>query len=197
MPILYGVLEQNMGIAAPIVGFSLLVRYEGNAAEVAAALQNEIHAQDPLLAVFGEQRMEDHLSNALIFPRVGAAVFGIFGLSGLLLAAVGLYSVISYSVSSRMREIGIRLALGATRSGVRGLVVRQGMLLSCVALVIGLPIALTASKVAARALYGIAPHDWMTFSAVPVFLAAVSFLACWVPARRAASVEPQTALRHE
>jgi predicted permease len=196
-PILYSVLEQNMGMAAPIMGFSLLMRYEGNPAEVSAAMQNEIHGQDPTLAVFGEKRMDEQLSDALIMPRVAAVVFGVFGFSGLLLAAVGLYSVMSYSVSSRTREIGIRLALGATRSGVRGLVVRQGMVLSCVALGIGLPLALAASKIAGRALYGIAPHDWMTFTAVPVFLAAVALLACWLPARRAATVDPQTALRHE
>jgi predicted permease len=196
-PILYRVLEQNMGLAAPVMGFSLLARYEGNAAEVSTALRNEIHGQDPMLAVFGEQRMEDHLNDSLILPRVAAAVFGIFGFAGLLLAAVGLYSVMSYSVSSRTREIGIRLALGATRDGVRRLIVRQGMVLSCVALGIGLPIALAASKVAARVLYGIAQHDLMTFTLVPIFLAAVALVACWIPARRAATVDPQTALRHE
>ena len=197
MPILYCVLEQNIGVAAPVMGFSLMVLYEGNPAELAAAMRNEVHTIDPKLAVFNETTMEDHLNDALILPRVAAAVFGIFGFSGLLLAAVGLYSVMSYSVSSRTREIGIRLALGATHDGVRRLIVRQGMLLSCVALVIGLPIALGASKVAARVLYGIAPHDLMTFTLVPIFLAAVALLACWIPARRAATVDPQTALRHE
>jgi putative ABC transport system permease protein len=87
--------------------------------------------------------------------------------------------------------------LGATRSGVQRLIVRQGVLLSCVAMGIGLPLAWTASRVVAGVLYGIAPHDWITFTTVPVFLAVVALLACWIPARRAASVEPQTALRHE
>jgi len=141
--------------------------------------------------------MEEHLSDALILPRVAATVFGIFGFAGLLLAAVGLYGVMSYSVSSRTREIGIRLALGATRNGVQRLVVRQGMLLSCIALGIGLPLALVAAKVATRALYGIAPSDWVTFTVVPAFLTTVTLVACWVPARRAATVEPQMALRHE
>jgi ABC-type lipoprotein release transport system permease subunit len=80
---------------------------------------------------------------------------------------------------------------------VQRLVVRQGMLLSCVALGIGLPLALGAAKVAAGALYGIAPNDWVTFTGAPVFLAMVTLMACWIPARRAATVEPQTALRHE
>jgi predicted permease len=196
-PIVYRALEQDMAAAAPLMGFSLMVRYQGNAALLSAAMRAEMQALDPTLAVFSEKTMEEHLSDALIFPKVEAAVFGIFGFAGLLLAAVGLYGVMSYSVSSRTREIGIRLALGATHSGVQRLVVRQGMLLSCVALAIGLPLALAAAKVAARALYGIAPNDWVTFTVVPVFLATVTLVASWMPARSAAAVDPQTALRHE
>ncbi len=196
-PILYRSLEQNIGLAAPTFGFSLLVRYEGNAAELRTAVRNEIHTLDPQLAIFNEKTIEEHLSDALILPRVSAAMFGFFGFSGLLLAAVGLYGVMSYSVSSRTSEIGIRLALGATRGGVQRLIVRQGLLLSCIAMGIGLPLAWAASKVVAGVLYGIAPHDWITFTTVPAFLAAVTLLACWIPARRAATVEPQTALRHE
>ena len=90
---------------------------------------------------------------------------------------VGLYGVMSFSVSSRTREIGIRLAPAATRGGVQRLVLQQGMLLSSIALGIGPPLALAAAKVAAGALYGIAPNDWVTFTAVPVFLAAVTLMA--------------------
>jgi predicted permease len=196
-PILYRSLEQNIGLAAPPVGFSLLVHFQGNPAQMAAALRNEIHSVDPGLAVFSDTTIQDHLSDALLLPRVSAAMFGIFGIAGLLLAAVGLYGVMSYSVSSRTREIGIRLAMGATRGGVLRLIVRQGMLLSGIALGIGLPLALGASKVASGVLYGISSHDRMTFTTVPLFLAAVTLLACWIPARRAATVEPQSALRHE
>jgi ABC-type antimicrobial peptide transport system permease subunit len=160
-------------------------------------VRNEIHALDPQLAIFNEKTIEEHLSDAMILPRVSAAMFGFFGLAGLLLAAIGLYGVMSYSVSSRTSEIGIRLALGATRGGVQRLLVRQGVLLSCIAMLIGLPLAWAASRIVARVLYGIAPHDWITFTTVPAFLAAVTLLACWIPARRAATVEPQTALRHE
>ncbi len=196
-PILYDSLEQNIGKAAPLMGFTLLAHEQGNAAQLAAAIRNEVHEIDPALAVFGEKTIEEHLSDSLVLPRVAAAVFGLFGFAGLLLAAVGLYSVMSYSVSSRMHEIGVRLALGATRGRVQRMVVQQGMWLSCVAVGIGLPIAFAASKVAAQMLYGITPHDWVTFTAVPVFLAVVALAACWFPARRAAMVEPQTALRHE
>ena len=103
----------------------------------------------------------------------------------------------SYSVSTRTREIGFRLAMGATRGGVLRLIVWQGMLLSCIAVGVGLPLALGASRVASGVLYGITSHDPITFTTVPLFLAAVTLLACWIPARRATTLEPQTALRHE
>ncbi|HTZ60261.1 MAG TPA: ABC transporter permease [Acidobacteriaceae bacterium] len=196
-PILYRVLEQDLATAAPFMGFSLMVRYEGSPAEVASALQRETHAIDPTLAVYGQATMQEHLSDALIMPRVAAMVFGTFGLAGLLLASVGLYGVMSYTVSRRTREIGIRLALGATHDGVRRLVVRQGMVLAMVAVAIGLPLALAASKVLSGVLYGVTPHDWVTFTVAPCFLACVALIACWLPAQRAAGVEPQIALRHE
>jgi len=196
-PIAYLVLEQDMGAAAPFMGFSLVVRYEGNPAELAGALHREIHAVDPALAIFAEKTMNEHLSEALFFPKAASTVFAIFGLTGLLLALVGLYGVMSYAVSSRTREIGIRLALGATQGGVQRLIVRQGMVLACVALGVGLPISLASSKVAAGVLYGIAPYDWVTFTGVPCFLAVVALIACWLAAHRAAAVEPQTVLRHE
>jgi ABC-type antimicrobial peptide transport system permease subunit len=193
----YSVLEQDMGAAAPFMGFSLVVRYEGNPAELAAALHREIRAVDPALAIFAEKTMNEHLRGALFFPKAASTVFGIFGLTGLLLAFIGLYGVMSYAVNSRTREIGIRLALGATHGGVQRLIVRQGMVLACVALGVGLPLSLASSKVAARVLYGIAPYDWVTFTGVPCFLAVVALIACWLPAHRAAAVEPQTVLRHE
>jgi predicted permease len=196
-PILYRVLEQDIGAAAPFMGFSLIVRYEGNPAELTAALHREVHAVDPALAIFAEKAMNEHLGEALFFPKIASAIFGIFGSAGLLLALVGLYGVMSYAVNSRTREIGIRLALGATRDGVQRLIVRQGMVLAGVALGVGLPLALASSKIVARVLYGVAPYDWVTFTAVPCFLACVALVACWLPAHRAAAVEPQTVLRHE
>jgi predicted permease len=195
--ILYSVLDQDIGTAAPFMGLSLIVRYEGNAAEVIAALHRETHALDPRLAIFNEMTIPEHLNDALILPRVAAAVFGAFGFAGLSLAAVGLYGVMSYAVSQRTREIGIRLALGSTHQGVLRLVVRQGMALAVIAVAIGLPLALAAAKVLSKVLYGVTPHDWATFTAVPIFLAGVALVACWLPARRAAGVEPQIALRHE
>jgi predicted permease len=199
LPILYAGLEQNIGAgsASPLLGYSLMVHYEGNMAELAAAMRKEIHAIDPKLAVFNEKEMKEHIDDALIIPRVESAVFGTFGLAGLLLAAVGLYGLMSYSVQRRTHEIGIRLALGATRSGVQTLVVKQGMTLAVIALVIGAPLALAASKIAAKLQYGVSAYDAVTFTCVPIFLAAIALVACCIPAQRAATIEPQTALRHE
>lgn len=199
LPILYAGLEQNIGAgdASPLLGYSLMVRYEGNMAEVAAAMRKEIRAIDPNLAVFNEKEMKEHIDDALIIPRAESAVFGTFGFAGLLLAAVGLYGLMSYSVQRRTHEIGIRLALGATRSGVQALVVKQGMTLAAIAVAIGAPLALGASKIAAKLQYGVTAYDAVTFTCVPIFLGAVTLVACCIPAQRASNIEPQMALRHE
>jgi ABC-type antimicrobial peptide transport system permease subunit len=103
----------------------------------------------------------------------------------------------SYSVSRRTKEIGIRIALGAQLGAVERLIVRQGMLLTVLAVALGLPAALLGAKFSSSFLYGVHPHDLATFLGVPVLLVAVALLACWIPARRAARVDPQTALRYE
>jgi ABC-type antimicrobial peptide transport system permease subunit len=103
----------------------------------------------------------------------------------------------SYSVSRRTREIGIRVALGSPAAAVRRLVIRQGMLLFLIAGALGLTAAWAASRFSASILYVVHPHDALTFTAVPLFLTAVAFLACWIPARRAGNVDPLTALREE
>jgi ABC-type antimicrobial peptide transport system permease subunit len=164
-------------------------------------LEREIHdvirSLDPAMAIFNVETMEEHLRDALFLPRLAGTLFGIFGFTGLALAVVGLYGVMSYSVSRRTREIGIRLALGAQTSAVHRLIVGQGMLLACIALAIGLPIAFALAKFATSILYGVRPHDAVTFTIVPLFLVATALMACWIPARRAARVDPLAALRCE
>jgi len=110
---------------------------------------------------------------------------------------VGLYGVMSYAVSRRTREIGIRMAMGARPGTVERLVLRQGFLLTLIAVGLGWPAAWMLAKLASRFLYGIQPHDIVTFVLVPPFLIAVSAIACWIPARRAASIDPMQALRTE
>jgi putative ABC transport system permease protein len=120
-----------------------------------------------------------------------------FAAGALLLAAIGLYGVLSFSVGQRTREIGVRLALGADRSGVVALVLRQGMTLVASGLVLGLAGAIAASRLMTTLLYQTGPYDIATYLAVPLVLAGVSLLACYLPARRASTVEPSTALRIE
>jgi ABC-type antimicrobial peptide transport system permease subunit len=160
-------------------------------------VRTTIQSLDPSLAVFNIETMEQHVNSALFLPHLAGTLFGIFGAIGLLLAAVGLYGVMNYSVTRRTREIGIRLALGAQTTGIQRLIVSQGMRLVTVALVLGFCAAWAVAKVSASFLYGIRPHDAWTFSVVPVFLAAVALLACWIPSHRAAKVDPMQSLRHE
>jgi predicted permease len=196
-PVLYRSLAQDIGPDPSFAGYSLLVRYGGEAGALAAAVRREIHSIDPTLAVFNVETMEEHLRDALFLPRLAGWLFGVFGLLGLSLAAVGLYGVMNYWVSRRTREIGIRLALGAQIGGVERLIVRQGMALTAIAMVPGLAAAWVVTKLFTSVLYGVPPHDWAIFTMVPLFLAAVALLACWLPSRRAAGTEPLVALRHE
>jgi predicted permease len=196
-PVLYRSLEQSIGADPSFMGYTVLVHSSGDAAAVAQAVRREIAALAPTMAVFNVRTMEAHLRNALFLPRLAGTLFGIFGFVGLLLAAVGLYGVMSYSVSRRTHEIGIRMALGAQAGTVERLVIRRGMSLALVATVLGLAAALAVAKVFTAFLYGIQPYDAATFTVVPLFLGSVALLACWLPARRAARVDPLQALRHE
>jgi predicted permease len=196
-PVLYRSLAQDLGPDPSMSGYAILVRFAGNPASLGNAVRAEIHALDPSLAIFDVTTMEEHLSEALFLPRLARTLFGIFGLLGLSLSAVGLYSVISYWVSRRTREIGIRLAIGARVGEVQRLIIRQGMTLAAAALIPGFAAAWGLANLLTSFLYGIQAHDAVTFTLVPLFLVAVTFLACWIPSRRAAKVQPSTALRCE
>jgi predicted permease len=196
-PVLYRSLAQDIGRDPDFRGVSLLVRSDTDAAALERELRLVIHSLDPALAIFNVETMEEHLRDALFLPRLAGMLFGIFGLTGLVLASVGLYGVMSYSVSRRTREIGIRLALGAQIGSIQRLIIGQGMLLASIAVALGLPIAFVLAKFAGSILYGVRPHDMVTFTVVPLSLIAIAFLACWIPARRALKVDPQTALRCE
>jgi predicted permease len=196
-PVLYRSLAQSVGSDPSFLGYTVVVRSAGDAAGLASAVRGEIRALDPTLAVFNIETMEEHLRGALFLPRLAGTLFGVFGVVGLLLAAVGLYGVMNYLVSRRTREIGIRMALGAQPAGVQRLVVWQGMALTLIAVVLGLGAAFAVTKLFTSILYGVRPHDLLTFTVVPVFLAGVAVLACWIPSRRAARVDPLVALRYE
>jgi predicted permease len=196
-PVLYRRLAQDIAEDPSFTGYRVLARFAGDPRGIANAMRREIHALDPTLAIFDAETMEEHLRDALFLPRLAGTLFGVFGFLGLTLAGVGLYGVMNYWVTRRTREMGIRLALGARTGEVEGLILRQGMVLTAAAMAPGLAAAWAVTKLFRSVLYGVEAHDAATFIATPLFLASVAFLACWIPARRAASGEPLEILRHE
>ncbi|HEX6809519.1 MAG TPA: ABC transporter permease [Gemmatimonadaceae bacterium] len=162
---------------------------------LAPAIRRIVSSLDPSLPVVGLKTMDDVFANALARPRFLAELLVIFAVVALALAAVGTYGVLAYSVAERRREIGIRMALGASEGGVLTLVLRQGMLLAGIGLVVGLAGALAVTRVVSSLLFGVQPTDPATFAAVGLFMLAVALVACVVPARRATRVDPLVALR--
>ena len=196
-PVLFRSLDQSVASDPSFMGYTVLVRTDSNAADIVTIVRNQIRALDPAMAVYNVQTMQEHLRDAYFLPRLAATLFGVFGAIGLILAAVGLYGMMSYSVSRRRREIGIRMALGAQMKQVQTLILRQGIVLTLTAMVIGLPAAFALARLFSSVLYGVSTSDPTTFVIVPVFLALVALLACWLPARRAAKLDPQIVLRSE
>jgi predicted permease len=173
------------------------VRTQGDPGALTGALRDEVLALDPEMAVYSVQTMDSYLGLALMPARIAGVTLGAFGLLGLLLAAVGIYGVMAYSVAQRRREIGIRVALGADRGSVLGMVVRQGMVLAGIGVVIGLGGAFGASKFVTSLLYGGQAITPATFLGVPFALSLVAFLATYLPARRAARLDPMKVLRSD
>jgi putative ABC transport system permease protein len=156
-----------------------------------------VKAFDPDQIIWRTQTLDQLLSTSVAPRRFNMFLLGIFAAVALVLAAVGLYGVMSYSVSWRTHEIGIRMALGAKRANVLRLVVRQGMTMALIGLAIGLVGAFSLSRVLKSLLYGVSSTDPLTFAIVSVVLLAVALLACLLPARRATRVDPLVALRTE
>jgi predicted permease len=178
-------------------GMSIHIRTAGDPGAIAPTLRSQVAALDPDLPLSSVRTMNTHLGIALLPARLAGTVLGIFGLLGLVLAAVGIYGVMAYSVAQRTREIGIRVAIGAARTDVVRLVMRQGLSLVLIGTVLGLSGALAASRLLRGVLYGSSVFDPMTLGVVPIILVGVAALAIWVPARRAAAVDPIVALRSE
>jgi len=176
---------------------AIFVRGRLDAAATPVELRREVQAVNPELPVFGAQTLSDALSASLSEKRFSMEIIGLFALTALLLAGLGIYGVISYLVSERTHEIGIRLALGAQRSDILGMVVRQGLGLAIAGAAVGLVCALIVSHLMARMLYGVRPSDPVTFAGVALLLIGVALLACYIPARRAIRVDPLVALRHD
>jgi putative ABC transport system permease protein len=141
--------------------------------------------------------LDEVMSSSVAQPRLETILLGFFGSVALLLAGVGIYGVIAYSVSQRTSEIGIRMALGASRLSVLSMVLGQGLRLTAVGLGIGLALALALTRLMTGILFGISPTDPATFMAILLLLGIIALLACYLPARRATRVDPMVALRYE
>ncbi len=196
-PSLYLPIAQNLRGNDSLTGITLVLRTRGDPAGYAPLVRQTIRKIDPTLALFDVRAMEAQLSQALFLPRAAAFMFGFAGIMGLLVATIGLYGVISFSVARRTREIGIRMALGARRLQVLEMVLKHGILLTVIGSAVGLGFALALSRITASLLYGVSPTDSATFVGVPLLLLVIALLACLVPAQRAASLDPNRALRCE
>jgi predicted permease len=193
----YEFLDVDPAKGVSFFGTSALVRTSVDPHRLDRPVRAAIAALDPDLAVFNTETMQEHVAKSLLLPRISAWLLGIFGAAGLMLGAIGLYGVMSYSVRRRTHEIGIRMALGARGASVLAMVLRQGLTLTAVGLAIGLAIAVGVGRLAGSLLYGISGTDPITFLIVPAVLIATALVAIVVPARRAARVDPLVALRNE
>jgi putative ABC transport system permease protein len=164
---------------------------------LSGSARGAVWAVDPNVPVFRVESMEQVLADSISSQRLTAALIGLFGALALALAAIGVFGVLSFTVSQRTNEIGIRMALGAGRSEVLRLVLREGMMLATVGVGLGVLGALALTRLLSGLLFGVGPTDPLTFAAVLALLTSVSFVACYLPGRRAAAVEPMVALRYE
>jgi len=176
---------------------TLVVRTSGDPAALLDTVRREIHSVDPHIAATDMETMQQYMTLPLFPARTTGLLLGVSGFLALALTSIGLFGVISYIVSQRTHEIGVRMALGARHGDVLSLVVRHGLFLTVTGLVIGLGIALGAAQLLSFLLYGIAPTDPTTFIGVALVLYAIAVLACYIPARRAMRVDPMVALRYE
>jgi predicted permease len=197
-------LSQNPGammyvpyVQAPFWGANLVVKSTLSTSSVAAAIRQEVQKMDRDLPVTDVANMPDLIDASVAQPRFRTFLLGLFAVMALVLAATGIFGVISYSVSRRTNEIGIRVALGASRSTILSMILRETLVLTFAGLAVGLPCALAASHLVGHMLFGVSANDPATLAAVAFALAAVATLAGYAPARRAMSVDPMVALRHE
>jgi predicted permease len=181
----------------PATSGSLLLRTSGDPAALGGAVRAIVRELDPALPVFGIEPLRETVAGSLAQRRFTMMVLGSFAGLALVLAMVGVHGVLSYTVAQRTREIGIRVALGADGRAVRALVLGHGARLTGVGLILGLAGALVGSRGLTALLYGVAASDLATFAAVALVLGAVALAASYLPARRAARIPPQEALRQE
>ncbi len=185
------------GIMFPLTDGRLIVRAKGNPKQLSASIRATVMAIRSDIPVSSIRTMDDIFSEAVSAPRSTASLFSLFAALALTLGAIGIYSVVSYSVAERTQEIGVRLAIGAQRIDVLRLVLGQGMRLVFAGIVLGIGMSAAATRLMVNLLYGVGPADLATYAGVTLLLALVAALACYLPARRAMRVDPVIALRYE
>jgi putative ABC transport system permease protein len=182
---------------APSTATFLLARTRGDAASLGAAIREAVHAVDPGQPVSDIKTMDERVALSLGPRRSAVTLLTIFAVMALSLSAVGLFGLIRYSVAQRTQEIGVRMALGASRRDVLTMVLREGLRLALAGVVGGLLAAFALTRVLASLLYGVSATDPLTFAGMALLLTLVALLASWIPARRATRVDPLVALRYE
>jgi len=191
-PHLYYPIFQN-----PVYAMAIYLRTDVALSTMTQSLREQVRTLDRDLPVFGERTMTQVAAESMSRRRFAMQLVGLFGILALLLAAVGIYGVIAYSVTQRTREIGIRVALGASKSAILRWVLKQGLMLTIAGVVVGLVGALVLTRLLRSLLFGIGPTDIVTYGVLAALLTVVALIACYVPARRATKVDPLVALRYE
>jgi predicted permease len=181
----------------PNTAVNYTVRTKRDYGAVIRDVQKQVRTLDPEIAVYDVRPMREYVSDAMAQTRYSLIMIGALGAAALLLAAIGLYGVISFSVSQRTNEIGIRVALGCRQSDILKLVVGEGMILAAIGVAIGLIGAFALTQLMSGVLYGVRAADPATYISIAGVLVAVSLLATFIPARRATKIDPMTALRYE
>jgi macrolide transport system ATP-binding/permease protein len=176
---------------------TLFVRTEGDPARMTSAVSGAVRALDPAMPLSAVRTLEEHVGAAAFQQRMASVLLGIFGTVALMLVAIGVFGIISFTVNQQTREFGIRIALGARPQDLLWWVVRRGLALAAIGIVIGLPAAWASARLMRSLLLGVGAADPLTFAGVTLLLSAAAFAACVIPARRAASVNPIISLRCE